>query len=220
VIIVDVLSFSTAVDIAVGRGVTVFPYRWHDGTEYDFAARVNATVASRRGEPGLTLSPATLSAAQPGTRLVLPSPNGATLTHGALEPGAKRVLVGCLRNASAVVQAVAADETVAVVAAGERLAGATGPLRPAIEDQLGAGAIIAALGRDGCSPEALVAQAPIAAGLDVPGSVIDSGSGRELADAGFGDDVRLACQMDCSTTVPELQGKRLVDAGAAARTRS
>jgi hypothetical protein len=29
-VVVDVLSFSTAVDVAVGRGVSVFPYRWPD----------------------------------------------------------------------------------------------------------------------------------------------------------------------------------------------
>ena len=216
VVIVDVLSFSTTVDVALSRGVIVFPYRWHDGTEHEFASQIGATVASRRGEPGLTLSPAALIDAQRGTRLVLPSPNGATLTQGALEMGAKRVLVGCLRNASAVAKAIEVEETVAVIAAGERWGGATGPLRPAIEDQLGAGAIITALGREGCSPEAVVAQAPFVAGLDISRIVSGSGSGQELSDAGFGEDVELAVQMDCSEMVPELQGIQILDSGPTA----
>ena len=31
VILVDVLSFSTATDVALGRGAVVFPYRWTGG---------------------------------------------------------------------------------------------------------------------------------------------------------------------------------------------
>lgn len=213
VVVVDVLSFSTTVDVALSSGVIVFPYRWHDGSELEFASQVGATVASRRGEPGLTLSPAAVAAAQPGTRLVLPSPNGATLTHGAMEMGAQRVLVGCLRNASAIAAAVRPEETVAVIAAGERWAGAAGPLRPAIEDQLGAGAIIDALDRESCSPEALVAQATYV-DLDVSSIVTQCGSGQELSDAGFAKDVELAVQVDCSEMVPELQGMQLVHASA------
>ena len=170
---------------------------------------MEATVASRRGEPGLTLSPAALIAAQPGTRLVLPSPNGAT---------PRRVVVGCLRNASAVANAVAVEETVAVIAAGERWGGASGSLRPAIEDQLGAGAIIAALDRESCSPEGLVAQAPVLAGCDVAKIVAASGSGQELSDAGFADDVHLAVQIDVSQIVPELQGHQLMHSASAGRS--
>ena len=136
VVIVDVLSFSTTVDVALGRGVAVFPYRWRDGTEFAFAAEMDATVASRRGEPGLTLSPVTLVGAEPGLRLVLPSPNGSALSYGAREAGAKRVIVGCLRNAAAVALAIADEKTVAVIAAGERWSGATGPLRPAISGSI------------------------------------------------------------------------------------
>lgn len=214
VVIVDVLSFSTTVDVALGRGVTVFPYRWHNGTEHDFAAEVGATVASRRGEPGLTLSPASLLDAEAGQRLVVPSPNGSALTHGAHEAGAERVLVGCLRNASAVAAAIGDAGVVAVIAAGERWRGATGPLRPAVEDQLGAGAIIHALGRQNGSPEAVVAQAPLAMGADVARLVVDSGSGRELITAGFARDVELATQIDVSSVVPELDGNQLIDAAA------
>ena len=48
VIIVDVLSFSTAVEIAANQGAIVFPYRWKDETAYDFASSVEAGVAHKR----------------------------------------------------------------------------------------------------------------------------------------------------------------------------
>jgi 2-phosphosulfolactate phosphatase len=37
VIIVDVMSFSTCVDIAVSNGASVIPYRWKDNTAVEFA---------------------------------------------------------------------------------------------------------------------------------------------------------------------------------------
>jgi 2-phosphosulfolactate phosphatase len=97
VIIVDVLSFSTSVDIATSRDAMIFPYRWHDASVAVFAASVGAIVAdARRGGPGYSLSPQSLIHLPRGTRLVLPSPNGATLTLGT---GRVPTLVGCLRNA-------------------------------------------------------------------------------------------------------------------------
>ncbi|MEM7272602.1 MAG: hypothetical protein AAF547_05930, partial [Actinomycetota bacterium] len=77
VVIVDVLSFSTAVDVALGRGAVILPYRWHDGTEDGYAAANDAVVASKTAAPGrLSLRPSSLTGIEPGTRLVLPSPNG------------------------------------------------------------------------------------------------------------------------------------------------
>jgi 2-phosphosulfolactate phosphatase len=38
VVIVDVLSFSTAVDIALSKGASVLPYRWKDDSAKRFAA--------------------------------------------------------------------------------------------------------------------------------------------------------------------------------------
>lgn len=149
VVIVDVLSFTTAVDVALGRGGAVLPYRWHDGGEQTYAAERDAVVAGQGAGAAWTLAPATLVDLPAGVRLVLPSPNGSALSFGAAEAGASTVLAGCLRNASAVGAAAGRlagpDGIVSVIAAGERWNGATGPLRPALEDLLGAGAILAGL---------------------------------------------------------------------------
>lgn len=124
VVVVDVLSFATAVDVAVGRGAIVYPYRWRDETAATFARRVGAELAVDRGTEGAaapySLSPASLLTIPPGTRLVLPSPNGATLVALAADLGAA-VIAGSLRNARAVAAACrTAGKTIAVIAAGER----------------------------------------------------------------------------------------------------
>jgi 2-phosphosulfolactate phosphatase len=81
---------------------------------------------------------------------------------------------------------------VAVIAAGERWP--DGGLRPAIEDLLGAGAIIAALeGR----------QTPEAEGLErlLTGCL----SGQELVHRGLRGDVRMAAELDAGDSVPILR---------------
>lgn len=218
VIIIDVLSFSTSVDVAVGRGAVVLPYRWHDGSEQDYARGNDAVVAERSPQPGrLSLRPSSLVEIESGLRLVLPSPNGSALTFGAEDVGAQRVVVGCLRNAAAVAEAVTATDgdDVAVIAAGERWRGSTGPLRPAIEDLLGAGAILAALAKSSTlvpSPEARTSIAAfVDARPDLAGRLRDCGSGRELIGRGFGPDVELAADLDVSRCVPTLQGAELID---------
>lgn len=109
VIVVDVLSFCTSVDIAVGRGATVLPQRWGDcaAAAREAAAR-DALPAGPRTGAGPSLRPSSLLELAAGTRLALPSPNGATLCASAAEPrGGHRaaVFAGCLRNASAVAAA-------------------------------------------------------------------------------------------------------------------
>jgi 2-phosphosulfolactate phosphatase len=204
-IIVDVLSFSTAVDIAVSRGAVVFPFPLGDRAAAQAAADcIGATLAQPRQAAGgqFSLSPGSLQSASAGTKLMLPSPNGSRLS---LAGGPTPVMTGCLRNAAAVARAariLAADGAVGVIPAGERWP--DGSLRPAIEDLLGAGAIVDHLAGS-CSPEAQVARDAFrTAGSDVARLVRQSVSGRELTDWGFAGDVELAVAMDASACAPRL----------------
>lgn len=157
VVIVDVLRFTTAVDAAVAKGASVFPYRWTDRTAARFAAGVNAIVADGSDPAGPSLSPVRLSALHRNDRVVLPSPNGSTCATVAVGLGAKSVVAACLRNAQTVAKWLEKRPgTVAVVACGEQWP--DGSLRPALEDHLGAGAVVPALGGSR-SPEAEAAAA-------------------------------------------------------------
>ncbi len=204
-VIVDVLSFSTAVDVAVSRGAVVFPFPSGDeAAAQAAAARVGAVLAQPRrvagGKP--SLSPMSLRGIPSGTKLMLPSPNGSRLS---LACAGKPVMAGCLRNAAAVARAtreMAGSGTVGVVPAGERWP--DGSLRPAIEDLLGAGAVIHCLALP-CSPEAQVARDAFrSAGNGLAQLVRASVSGRELMDRGFPGDVDIAVELDASLCVPHL----------------
>ena len=210
VVVVDVLSFSTAVEVATGRGARVHPFGGARGAARDHAAAIGALCAGRRSEGGPSLSPGSLAGLEAGTHLLLPSPNGSRLT---LLCGDRPTYAGCLRNASAVAAAVlrdlgAAGGTVIVLAAGERWP--DGSLRPALEDWIGAGAIAHALLRtdpDGDpSPEAEAA----ARAADLPAEEIGRllrgcVSGRELIERGWADDVEMAAALDAGATAPRLR---------------
>jgi 2-phosphosulfolactate phosphatase len=203
VVIVDVLSFSTCASIATARGATVFPYPWKDDAAADFARSHNAVLAGSRGDPAspFSLSPASLTGLTPGVRLVLPSPNGATLCTEA--PATAAVSPGCLRNRRAVARrAQSSRGAIAVIAAGERWPDYS--LRPALEDLIGAGAIIAALSGNR-SPEAAGAEAVFASMADLASAVAECASGRELIERGFAEDVGLACQLDADMVAPTLR---------------
>lgn len=211
VVIVDVLSFSTCVDVAASRGATVFPYCWRDASAEQFAWEQGAVLAVGRematAEHPYSLSPLSLETLPKGTRLVLPSPNGATLALLAADAGTT-VIAGCLRNARAVAMAARSlGETITVIAAGERWDGDGVSLRPAIEDMVGAGAILAALRPTTPSPEAIAAIAVYAAAAAALSPFIAAcSSGRELALLGYDADVAIATQYDVSETVPLLGG--------------
>ncbi|MDQ3547313.1 MAG: 2-phosphosulfolactate phosphatase [Chloroflexota bacterium] len=214
-VIVDVLSFSTAVDIAVGRGASVLPYRWRDERAVGYARDAGALLAGGKRQPTAdgpyTLSPSSLTMIPDGTLLVLPSPNGATLAQTAAELGTI-VITGCLRNARAVARAArSVGGVVTVIAAGERWDDGDA-LRPAVEDLLGAGAILSALKPAAPSPEARAAIAAFEAAA--PGLVHDlmeCASGRELIERGFARDVALAAELHASGAVPLLRERAFVD---------
>jgi 2-phosphosulfolactate phosphatase len=205
-VIVDVLSFSTAVSIAVERGARVYPYRWRDDGAAAYAERLSAHLAVSRqrmdAEHPLSLSPGSMRSLSAGERVVLPSPNGATLAALAAEAGVE-VLAGCLRNASAVAGAVH-GRAVGVVAAGERWR--DGSLRPAIEDLIGAGAILARLPAAQRTPEAEVAIAAYAwAAPRLEETLRGCMSGQELIDIGYAEDVAIAAELDTADVAPRLR---------------
>ena len=199
VVVVDVLSFSTALTIAVERGALVWPHVGGESAR-QLARDIGAVLAGNRSShEGLTLSPESLLGVDAETRLVLPSPNGSSIAFAAINSGVP-VVAGCLRNAAAVSQYLDGFERVALVPAGEQWG--DGSLRPAYEDLVGAGAIIDRLaGRDPglvLTPEAEVAALAFRALR--PLELCPSGA--ELVERGFAADVRLASEIDASDVVP------------------
>ena len=212
VVIVDVLSFSTAVDIAVSNGASVLPYRWKDGSARSFAIEKDAILADGRSTGGkYTLSPASLRTIPRGTALVLPSPNGSTLALSAM---GVPVYTACLRNARAVAKRAATHgPRIAVIPAGEQWHDSS--LRPCLEDLIGAGAVLEALnGR--LSPEAEMAAATFTHfHRDLRGTLSRCRSGKELIGRGFELDVALAAEHAVSPVSPVLVQERFIDLAAA-----
>lgn len=139
--------------------------------------------------------------------------NGAPVARAAADSGAV-VMLGGLRDASAVARAALDEQrrrgartSIAVIAAGER--GADGTLRFAVEDQLGSGAVIDALGLlgvDHTSPEAAAAGESFRGLRGAARHLLTaSGSGQELVDRGERDIVLDAAAVDAASVVPVLR---------------
>ena len=199
-VVVDVLSFTTCVEVATSRGVEIIPCMFKDERAAEIAQRNGAELAGPRGQARFSLSPASFSNHRPGKPVVLPSPNGAATT---LAVGRLPVLAGCLRNARAVAQhAAALGGRIALVPAGERWP--DGGLRPCLEDWLGAGAILSFLdGRP--APEVLEARAAFDSHKhDLEAALLACESGRER---GYAEDVRMAAQINVSDCAPVFSGR-------------
>lgn len=211
VVIVDVLSFSTAVAVAVDRSGKVLPCLESDDASE--LARISKGIAARsRSEAGpngqYSLSPLTFLDLEPDAVVVLPSLNGGSCCEAARK--AKAVFSGCLVNAGAVAEAISdlhrkTSRPVTVVACGER--DTSGRIRMAVEDYLGAGAILERLPFKK-SPEARVCQEEFRASAGrLEELVAECESGRELREAGYKDDVRFAARLDLYQSVPFLHDR-------------
>jgi 2-phosphosulfolactate phosphatase len=200
IVIVDVLSFSTSVEIATNNGAVIFPYQFRDESAIHYARSINAQLASHERQSGYSLSPASLLSIAAATRLVIPSPNGSSLT---LRTGQTPTIAGCLRNCEAVAHfAQTWGDRIAIIPAGERWH--EGSLRPAWEDWIGAGAILSYL-RGTRSPEAEAAIAAFLVAKDhLKTALQQCSSGKELISRGFVKDVELASMVNVSQCVPVL----------------
>lgn len=208
-IIVDVLSFSTCVDIAVGKGAFILPYGFKDESAKEYAESKGALLASfTRSRESLSLSPVSINNIIPGTKLVLPSPNGSELS---LSTGGTRTLCACLRNSRAVAEyALSAGGNISVIPAGEKWK--NGSMRFALEDYLGAGAVISYLRGNliGNAEDAMLSYKSFK--KNIYKTIAKSVSGVELTEKGFDDDIIAACEINASGSLPLLHDKMYINA--------
>jgi 2-phosphosulfolactate phosphatase len=220
-IIVDVLSFSSTVISALSHGAIIYPYPPNlDGSVY--AEKVGAEYilgraeAAKKGKP--TLSPVSFNYESANKKYVLSSLNGAFCTWIASKVPA--LLIGALLNAAAVASIAnqvrsKTGANITVVPCGEQWSEVSedeNNLRPAIEDYLGAGAILSNLeGKK--SPESEVCIGAFQnSNQKIEELIRDCGSGRELRERGFEADVRHCSRLNGNHTVPILHKDHFVSA--------
>jgi 2-phosphosulfolactate phosphatase len=210
VVLVDILRFTSTLDVAIGLGARVRPLQWPVPPDAMSALRMGVEMADGSGPRQLTLSPDSMSALRPGDQIVLPSANGSHCSALAAQ-GGRAVIGASLRNVDAVsvwINANAPGQPVAVVACGERWPDHS--LRTCVEDHVGAGAVVSRLvqlnPQRTPSPTAQIAAALSAAvSDDLLGTLIQSMTGRELAGKGRADDISWAAVINASTCVPVLE---------------
>ena len=218
VVVVDVLSFSTSVTIAVSRGADCLILTRDElaelGGPESAAALLGLRSTATKRTPGPdqhSLSPLSLLAVRPGPPLLVTSLNGAAVTAAAA--AAPNLLVGCLRNAGAVARLGAelldggTTRRLTIIACGEQWSTVTHTradgLRVGVEDWVGAGLICSYLGDSGyrLSAEATLAASVTADLTQALTLVRGSVSARELIHRDFADDVRLAVEVDADDVV-------------------
>lgn len=200
-VIIDVLSFSTCVDVALSRKAIVYPYRYKDNAATEYAEANNAVLASfNRSKENFSLSPLSLMKIIEGTRIVLPSPNGSELSLGSKS---KVTMCACFRNYKTVAEYInSISSNVVVIPAGEKWQ--NGSVRFAIEDYLGAGALISELYGE-LSAEAIAAKRLfLTLKPELKDIISGSISGRELIEKGFPEDVDIATELNAGSTMPIL----------------
>jgi len=222
VIVVDTLSFSTTVAYAVSMGAVIYPCALGDDPS-ELCENYNAEIAVGRldvpSKGRFSLSPLTFKNIELSTKVVLPALNGGTCCKLAQKNSAK-VIIGSLINAKAVSRHIMShiDDTIesitiTVIACGERFKKPTpdGEIRFAIEDYLGAGAIISEL-KMNKTPEAMACEGAFIHNQKSLDKLIwECESGVELRDIGFGDDVKFASQINSIEVVPMFSGDSIID---------
>lgn len=221
-IIVDVLSFSSAVASALHVGAEIFPYPPPLNEKAKaYANQLEAELILSRAEAAKTgkhsLSPVTFSGADLGKRFVLCSLNGASCTWIASKVPA--LFIGCLLNASAVAEAAnhiqkQTGANITIVPCGEHWEDTEddeNDLRPGVEDYLGAGAIMGKLQGSKSVEAQLCMGAFRYAKSNLNKFIWDCGSGRELRERGFAEDVTHSAAVDVLQVVPILQNGRFVN---------
>ncbi|WML56164.1 2-phosphosulfolactate phosphatase [Neobacillus sp. PS2-9] len=220
IIIVDVLSFSSTVITALRYGAIIYPYpRTLDGKK--FAEKIGGEFILGRAEAAQigapTLSPVSFGQNHNNKKYVLTSLNGAYCTWIASQVPA--LLIGSLLNAKSV--AAAANQlrkqtkaNITVIPCGEQWEGSReyeDTLRPAIEDYLGAGAILSYIeGKK--SPEAEFCMTSFLHSKDKLNNFIwDCGSGRELRKRGYEADVNHCSRLNVYPTVPLLNKDHFIE---------
>lgn len=220
VIIVDVLSFSSTVITALRNGALIYPYpRNLDGKMYaeEIGAKfiLGRAEAVKIGTP--TLSPVSFGKNQRDKKYVLTSLNGAFCTWIATKVPV--LFIGSLLNAKSVAEAAnqvqkETSANITVIPCGEQwshIREHEDSLRPAIEDYLGAGAIVSYLAGSK-SPEAELCMASFLHSKVKLGEVIwDCGSGRELRGRGFEEDVKHCSRLNVYQTVPVLNQDHFIE---------
>ena len=206
-VIVDVMSFSTCVSLAIDNGARIYPWPWKDGSAIEYAIKIGAKTASpdrKFHSKGYSLSPVSIRSISDGESLVLPSPNGSAISFKAREAGIT-VFNGCFRNMAATAKACCDFRRVLIIPCGERWP--DGNLRPSIEDYAAAGGIIAAMERGSCSPEAQAAVATWQLYQQqnlLP--LYECSSAVELQQRGFAEDVALCLEVDTTRLACRLYG--------------
>lgn len=212
-VIVDVLSFSSLVATALQSGVLIYPCKQSDDPA-EKAKQIEGEAAVRRAEVPekgrFSLSPLTYLNVKSDTKVVVASPNGATCCQFARQ--APHIFVAGLLNAKAVAGAVSnlmqnSDNSVTVIACGEREKGPDddGPIRWAVEDYLGAGAVLYYLTAEK-SPDAIVCENAFLSCRDRIGDIHwKCPSGIELREIGFGQDVKHSARLNIYDCIPELR---------------
>ena len=218
IVVVDILSFSSAVATAIEHNGIIHPCPMTTDTVALARSIDGEAAVARRDVPArgrFSLSPPTFENIEKGQRVVLASPNGAACASSARE--GSTVFIGSFLNCDAVAGVVSkllenSDLRVTVIACGEREKDGTSSdcFRPAIEDYLGAGSIISALDYS-LSPEADVCCRTFNRCHVLLNDLLwGCESGLELQEMGFGNDIRFCSRSNIYNSVPVLHDGRII----------